>query len=473
MGSLEFYRQVKTGTLKPDEFRDTKMCMTQYGRIFATWRMPVPGKDVVYTSTTSKHIVVLCNNLFYNLTVLDSEDKTLPEEHLAGSLAWILNDASSKTSHSQSWKNTLGVLTGQHRDKWAQHRALLEDSELNRTSLRTVDTALLLLALDDRSPSTPQDRSDQYLHNHGNNRWYDKQTLIVTPDGDAGFNMEHSPLDGHTMIRMLAFMNKAAKSNKTKVSSEARRGTAYRLQWTINEKVAEAIKSARAYVTELCNSVRSEMVITKYGGGKLRGTERISSDALVQQAFQLSYRKLHDTARSTYESVQVKHFYHGRTECLRCVTKESVEATKAFCSKAASSEEKKGKLLKALVAHKNRLKDCKKGEGIDRHLLGLQMLAQAKATRLPGYLMPNLFLDPNYSEVMTSYLSTSNCSIDELDMFNFGPVTGTGLGLGYIIAKDFISISITSFIGEEKIFARLLKESLQEIYELFNGKPKL
>ena len=38
---------------------------------------------------------------------------------------------------------------------------------------------------------------------HSEPRWYDKSiSLLVTPDGQASTNFEHSPFDGSTIIRM-------------------------------------------------------------------------------------------------------------------------------------------------------------------------------------------------------------------------------------------------------------------------------
>jgi carnitine O-acetyltransferase len=40
----------------------------------------------------------------------------------------------------------------------------------------------------------------------GDNRWYDKSVqFLVYGDGRAGLNMEHSPIDGHTLLNLMSY----------------------------------------------------------------------------------------------------------------------------------------------------------------------------------------------------------------------------------------------------------------------------
>src|SRR3989338_1359183 len=66
-GSLRFYGHIRDGSLAPDQDGKGggKLCMTQYGRLFASYRLPLPGRDAVYTATHTRHIVVSRSNPFY------------------------------------------------------------------------------------------------------------------------------------------------------------------------------------------------------------------------------------------------------------------------------------------------------------------------------------------------------------------------------------------------------------------------
>ena len=62
--------------------------------------------------------------------------------------------------------------------------------------------------------------------------------------------------------------------------------------------------------------------------------------------------------------------------------------------------------------------------------------------------MPNIFTDPGWGLLSTSILSTSNCGNPALRLFGFGPVTGDGYGIGYIIKEDGISMLVISFTSK-------------------------
>jgi hypothetical protein len=46
------------------------------------------------------------------------------------------------------------------------------------------------------------------------NRWLDKWAIIVTQDGTAGLNWEHSMLDGHTMVEFVAVRESTRESER-------------------------------------------------------------------------------------------------------------------------------------------------------------------------------------------------------------------------------------------------------------------
>ncbi len=84
----------------------------------------------------------------------------------------------------------------ENRNIWAHHReALKSESAINRETLKTVNSALLVVCLDDMIPSNWSERSRMLLHGTASqlsNRWFDKFQIITDPTGSVGVNFEHS-----------------------------------------------------------------------------------------------------------------------------------------------------------------------------------------------------------------------------------------------------------------------------------------
>ena len=101
-----YYSSVVTGSLKVNKLTrsGSPLCTTQFGRFFATCRVPLEGRDEMVTYTGSRHIVVLCRNQFFSVTVLENTEAfvPLPQATLTRSLQEIHRLA---TDNAQSaWK---------------------------------------------------------------------------------------------------------------------------------------------------------------------------------------------------------------------------------------------------------------------------------------------------------------------------------------------------------------------------------
>ena len=139
------------------------------------------------------------------------------------------------------------------------------------------------------------------------------------------------------------------------------------------------------------------------------------------------------------ESGHTRMFYHGRTETVRTCSVESVDFVQTMCDANASDGDKFKALKTAVDSHLAQVKDCLMGQGIDRHLMGLQVLAQMSGMQP----RPALFTDKAYRVSSSFVLSTSN--IGATPMFGgFSPFTEDGIGVCYGIRKDMINFSIVA-----------------------------
>lgn len=158
--------------------------MSQYYRLFNTTRLPVVGLDQLATyDATCGHVLVLRNGHMYTLQAVQEDGKfslnphklislifcastsgqPVPCETIYHQLQGILADETPPPSHP------LGYLTALNRDKWARLR---EEVELhNKDELSAIDSALLVLCLDDSEPVTADTLCHTMLHNYGANRY--------------------------------------------------------------------------------------------------------------------------------------------------------------------------------------------------------------------------------------------------------------------------------------------------------------
>ena len=104
-------------------------------------------------------------------------------------------------------------------------------------------------------------------------------------------------------------------------------------------------------------------------------------------ALQLAFYRDQDAFTATYESAQMMSFHRGRTENIRTLSDESVAFVHAMSETARDNKKCTDALLRAVKAHQEYTKMAVSGHAIDRHLLGLRILAsQCK-------LQPAIFTD--------------------------------------------------------------------------------
>lgn len=178
--------------------------MSQYQNLFNTTRIPELGKDRIFHDSSARHLVVLRRGHFYTFDVLDENGSIRSAKKIAAHLKAILNDDRPPN------KNPIGVLTTLERDEWAQARSHLSGTG-NQEILKKIDSAVFAMILDDEVIGTDQNKLlKTYLHADGTNRWFDKSfSLIVSKDGYAGINFEHSWGDGVAVLRYLQVHNTA------------------------------------------------------------------------------------------------------------------------------------------------------------------------------------------------------------------------------------------------------------------------
>lgn len=77
--------------------------------------------------------------------------------------------------------------------------------------------------------------------------------------------------------------------------------------------------------------------------------------------------------------------------------------------------------------------------------------------------LPLIFADGGWDKLNSTVLSTSNCGNPALRHFGFGPTSGDGFGIGYIIKDESISICVSSKHRQTRRFLDTLESYLLEV----------
>ncbi|TEY35180.1 hypothetical protein BOTCAL_0600g00060 [Botryotinia calthae] len=298
--------------------------------------------------------------------------------------------------------------------------------------------------------------------------------------------------------------------------------TPHKLEWDMIPELSIAVRFAETRLADLIQQNEFETLDFAAYGKNFITSMGFSPDAFVQMAFQAAYYGLYGRVECTYEPAMTKVFLHGRTEAIRSATPESVDFVQKFWAENPP-EQKVEALKKACQKHTANTKECAKAQGCDRHLYALfsvwqkavdedgaeaassnglssngysspvetgssrdnsvigspgrnsissygdeieRRSSRARGNSTPGspnHSMPLLFADSGWDKLNTTVLSTSNCGNPSLRQFGFGPTSGDGFGIGYIIKDEGISICASSKHRQTKRFVDAIESYLLEI----------
>ncbi|KAI4470726.1 carnitine o-acyltransferase [Holotrichia oblita] len=214
-----------------------------------------------------------------------------------------------------------------------------------------------------------------------------------------------------------------------------------RLQWEIKPDVEMKIEHAVENAQKLINDLDLHVfAYRQYGKGFIK-TCKVSPDAFIQMAIQLTYYRDAGKFSLTYEACMTRLYREGRTETVRPCTVESSSWVKAMENKNTTSNERIQLLRAACERHQRNYLDAMCGKGVDRHLFCLYVVSKYLEIESP-------FLQEVLNEPWR--LSTSQSPLEQMGFDfkkypeclgtggGFGPVDDDGYGVSYIIAGENI-----------------------------------
>lgn len=462
--ALKFKQMIDTETLRPDRlFGTVPICMRQYRRLFSTCRIPgVPKDDLVtYSPEESRHVVVVRKNQFFWFDVYHEDGSALSRTELQRQLQQVVG----LSNDSSNFEPPVGALTTENRSTWAEMRnKLIDEDESNRVGLDRIEIALFVVCLDNGDPQNMDDHARLMFHGDGRNRWFDKSLqIIVQKDGQLGPNVEHSRGETPTAIPLFDFA--AAEQKKAEEAPDTAGQDLppiSRIRWKLNSELEQAIDTACRKFDAMAADFDVRVLAFHSFGKDFPKRCKLSPDGFVQIALQLTYFSMYKKRCLTYETASTRFFYHGNTDTIRSCSIQSMEFVTAMDHSALSAETKFALLKKAVEAHVRSTREAMAGKGVDRHLLGLRILASENEPELPS-----IFADKAYQ--MSWQLSTSQSPARRL-VVGYAQAIDDGYGVSYLVKEDSLHFIITSKKScpdtDSTRFAESLENSLLKMQKI-------
>ncbi|XP_014666194.1 PREDICTED: carnitine O-acetyltransferase-like [Priapulus caudatus] len=478
-GILDYKELLDTKSLPVDKVGDRSLCMMQYYSMMSSCRIP----GVTHDSTVGypadqpdapRHIAVAHNNYFFAVPVYGSNNERLNEKQIYEQLKVCIDQ-------SLYVGRPIGVLTTEGRNSWGKvHKKLIKDAQ-NRTSLHSIHRAIVLLCLDRPIPdAVGEERSamigEEMLYGGGSslnsgNRWFDKTIqVIVGQHGNCGLCYEHSSAEGPPIAALLDHILHTVRIHQHSCRHPtllSQRGssltltlmprTPLRLQNPTSRIFKHVVSQVCLCVCRMASDLDMAIFTFDEFGKDVPKSHKISPDAFIQMALQLAFYKLHGETTATYESSSLRLFKGGRTETIRSASVASKDFAVAMEDQGVSVQDKAEKLKKACDWHKAYTVQAMSGQAVDRHMLGLKLLAIEN-----GMNVPDIFMDTGYSLGNHWRLSTSQVPSKANSIMSFGPVVPDGYGFCYNPRPESINICITANNSNPKTSSRKLKEAIKQ-----------
>ncbi|XP_020625298.1 peroxisomal carnitine O-octanoyltransferase-like isoform X3 [Orbicella faveolata] len=441
---LLIWQRLYRGEIPIDRMGPTPLCMFQFSRLFSCCKIPGKEKDSLRTSfvtaphSSPRHIIVQTRGRIFSCTVLDENMEPLTPPEIERQLQEIQSIANSPGIG-------IGSLTGERRDTWHELRErLISLDRNNQKNLDVIETSLFALVLDENVPETEIEVCKHAIHGDSKNRWFDKAvSVLVFKSGRLASQCDHAPFDGVVEIDSIILVVKylEEKGGEWQGSSEIKNYFApQELVFKADDVIHRAVEDAVQKYQQLAATVNVIAHSTQqYGKGFIK-PYKIHPDTFVQMAIQLSYYRLHRKPAPTYETAQTRQFYHGRTD----TNLRKLRLFREACKK-----------------HIKLMKEAVDGQGIDRHLLGLQLIAASE-----GMPTPAIFTEKAWTASGGGgnfVLSTSCVGFSKI-IGGCAAMVKDGYGAFYSIEDNKINFVLATFTNSAVTDLNKWRDSLEESF---------
>ncbi|GEQ67426.1 hypothetical protein JCM33374_g1091 [Metschnikowia sp. JCM 33374] len=532
--SLKFIVTMRNGKLKPDVTPKAARPLTMncYRNLFGTTRVPAPHQSVTIKTAhhlnDSRHVVFICNNQFYAVEVLTrcddphattKHDLWFNDTELASIVQAIIEDATA-VDRVVSVNNGIGSITTQTYGLWGSARFELE--QCSPDELETVDNALFVAVLDTTiSPETDQEKTKAISHGtsilaEGTNiqvgscasRWYDKLQLVVTTNAVAGIVWESTTMDSTAILRFISdiYTDSILKLAKNINGSEstlfdrnirfasqkehAQKPVARVLSFNKTPELSTLVHLSETRLADLLNQHEYKTLTMKLDTVFLSKLG-ISTDSFLQIGFQIAYYALYGKLANTLEPITTRKFRDARTELIAVQNDAISNLVKVFIT-SDNHHKKLDAFRTCCKIHTAQYRDAMAGKGFERHLNALyQVATRPDAMANLNEVNKNTPLDPipclgqeeisrvpflsggMFEKLTSAELLISNCGNPALRLFGITPAIDQGFGIGYIIHKDEVVVTVSSKYRQTQRFLDTFKSFMGEVKRILVGEADI
>lgn len=494
---IQYEEMIRKGTLLKES--EIPVCMDQYLRAFGSARIPQKNVDQIVVAI-SKHIVVYAGGNYFSLKCFHDDGRLLSYLELKQAFSLIIDSVSMEQNTSVPVQSAMNLLTCQRRDNWAEDHAVLMKEPTTAAFLKTMESALLVIVLDNkefglREKFRNEIARDALLGTYG--RWFDKMNVIIYADGTLGANVEHTVSDASIQAAALQYSlarEEAAavrdgdalifRSLPSAPITAGFKPDIQRLECKLPEQIEKKIPQIQMSTQQETDDYDIFILEFREYGKEFPKRCKLSPDAWIQMAIQLAYYRLTGKHEMTYESASTRLFWGGRTETIRTGSKDSAAFVEAMQNSATDVDTS---LKNAVKVHEEKKKAAMLGEGVDRHMFGLYLMARhlkdtSKLKEIPAFFN-------NKAANLPFVIATSQTPFKD----GLGNGYGGGFsplydasgkkwpnacGISYSVKKDCIIFHITSFkSGNQGRFSseelgNAIFQAMQDMHKLYPDDTK-
>ncbi|WP_144791710.1 choline/carnitine O-acyltransferase [Kocuria palustris] len=410
--------------------RGAQMCMQQWEALCGGLRHPLPGMDEIRRpeiAAADAEIGIVHRGRMRVVPIADDRGRPRSVAWIAQALRTIVGTPATPSAPSAEGQDgpPFGAVSWLPADEAAELlEEMLRDDANAQTYERLTRLVLTVTLQEDAATSAEH---EQRLAFGFEDAWVRKPLSyeIGLADGWTGVHVEHSTIDGATVLAAVHRMREHEIDDAPAADPDLAVAVD-ELVWAMSPEQVERVRTRLEAVRRSAEPLSVRIITVPRVAAEQRPF-RMSDDAVQQLIFTIAQLSAFGRVRGVYESVDVREYQAGRTECLRPVTSQAVEFAAAALEGCATREQ----LRSAIDAHKDWIKACKSGRGPDRHLRGLRLMAGDSGAG------EELFGSEALAAVSEDFLSTTSVGGPEaIVRYAFAPSAPGGFGIAYTKGEE-------------------------------------